>query len=62
MTNQNEPPADCPKCGEARIAVIGTGPDAEDIRFDCGCPVPVEVMRELMSGAPFDDASGGDDS
>ena len=60
--NQTEAPAECPKCGEASIAVVATGPDAENIQFSCGCPVPAEVLQELMSGAPFDDVPRGDDS
>lgn len=48
-------PAECPTCGETSRKITVTGPDAEDIRFSCGCPVPVEVMQALMSGCPFDD-------
>jgi hypothetical protein len=62
-SSSTDPPAptECPTCDATGVMVVVTGPDAEAIRFSCGCPVPVEVIQALMSGAPFDDALGAAD-
>jgi hypothetical protein len=61
-----ELPSRCPNCDAQIVSIRIDGPSPADIYFDCGCRVPFEVARALLSGAPFgdpdpdSDATGGD--
>lgn len=57
-----EPPAECPTCGAIGMIIVITGPDAEAIRFTCGCSVPVSVHREITHNGDDTDNEGDDDA